>query len=126
MRQLATWRPPLWLVILLMVGTLVLGSGVGYVSGAENNSGQCTESAEVCRKFSNFWDVWNGAEARFVDPEAIKPEEMIDGAINGMLNSLGDQGHTRYLDAKQAQRFREELSGSFEGIGAYIDTQGEL
>jgi carboxyl-terminal processing protease len=109
-----------------MVGTLLLGSGVGYVSGAENNSGQCTESAEVCRKFSNFWDVWNVAEARFVDPEAIKPEEMIDGAINGMLNSLGDQGHTRYLDAKQAQRFREELSGSFEGIGAYIDTQGEL
>lgn len=126
MRRIATWRPPLWLVILLMVGTLALGSGVGYVRGAENSTGQCTESTDICRKFSNFWEVWNLAEARFVDPKALKPEDMIDGAINGMLDSLGDQGHTRYLDNKQTQRFREELKGSYEGIGAYIDAQGQI
>ncbi len=62
MRRLATWRPPLWLVILLMVGTLALGSGVGYVRGAEVNNGNCTESEAVCAKFADFWDVWNIAE----------------------------------------------------------------
>src|SRR5919199_2183252 len=126
MRRLATWRPPLWVVAALMALTLALGSGVGYVRGADNNTGTCTESEQVCAKFKDFWEVWNIAEARFVDKKAIQPDAMITGAINGMLDSLGDQGHTRYLTADQTQRFQEELSGSFEGIGAYVDTQGGL
>ena len=126
MRRLATWRPPLWVVAALMALTLALGSGVGYVRGADNNTGTCTESEQVCAKFKDFWEVWNIAEARFVDKKAIQPDAMIAGAINGMLDSLGDQGHTRYLTADQTQRFQEELSGSFEGIGAYVDTQGGL
>ena len=126
MRRLATWRPPLWVVAALMALTLALGSGVGYVRGADNNTGTCTESEQVCAKFKDFWEVWNIAEARFVDKKAIQPDAMIAGAINGMLDSLGDQGHTRYLTGDQTQRFQEELSGSFEGIGAYVDTQGGL
>ena len=126
MRRLAMWRPPLWVVAALMALTLALGSGVGYVRGAENSTGTCTESEQVCAKFRDFWDVWNIAEARFVDKKAIKPDAMIAGAINGMLDSLGDQGHTRYLTADQNKRFQEELKGSFEGIGAFVDTQGGL
>ncbi len=126
MRRLATWRPPFWLVTVFMALTLALGSGVGYVRGAENSPATCTESQEVCSKFKDFWEVWNIAEARFVDKKAIKPDAMISGAINGMLDSLGDQGHTRYLTADQTQRFHEELTGSFEGIGAFVDTEGGL
>lgn len=126
MRRLATWRPPLWLVIFLMVGTLALGSGVGYVRGAEQTNGECTESADVCAKFADFWKVWNIAEARFVDPKALVPDDMVAGAINGMLDSLGDQGHTRYLTSEQATQFAEDLRSSFEGIGAYVDMQGTV
>jgi carboxyl-terminal processing protease len=126
MRRFATWRPPLWLVILLMVGTLALGFGVGNVRGAEDATGDCTESAEVCADFANFWEVWNVAEARFVDPDEIVPDDMIAGAINGMLDTLGDQGHTRYLTAEQVKRFAEDLQSSFEGIGAYVDMQGTV
>jgi carboxyl-terminal processing protease len=111
------------MVTILMALTLALGSGVGYVRGAENRTGNCTESAEVCAKFSNFWEVWNLAEDKFVDKKAIKPDEMISGAINGMLDSLGDQGHTRYLTSDQNKRFGESLQGSYEGIGAYVDVQ---
>lgn len=124
MRQLRTWRPPWWLVTILMAFTLALGSGVGYVRGAENTSGNCTESPEVCAEFANFWNVWNLAEERFVDEKALKPDEMVNGAINGMLDSLGDQGHTRYLSAEQTERFAESLEGEYEGIGAYVNTEG--
>ena len=124
MRRVATWRPPLWLVIVLMVGTLLIGTGAGYASGAATDSGNCTESQEICTQFSNFWVVWNLAEERFVDPEEIEPDEMIAGAINGMLDTLGDQGHTRYLTPEQSKRAAEELQGSFEGIGAYFEVQG--
>ena len=127
MRRIGTWRPPLWLVVLLMSCTLALGTGVGYVSGAPRGSeGQCTETQTVCSEFDNFWEVWNLVEERFVDKEAVQPDDMIAGAINGMLDSLGDQGHTRYLTAEQAKGFSEQLKGSYEGIGAYIDVEGGM
>jgi len=45
---------------------------------------------------------------------------MIDGAIEGMLDTLGDSGHTRFLTPNEARAEREELSGQFEGIGAEV------
>lgn len=124
MRRAMLWRPPLWLVAILMASTLVLGTGVGYVQAADtNNQGECTESAEVCAKFSNFWKVWNIAESDFLDPSAIKPDDMITGAINGMLDTLNDQGHTRYDTAEQFQREQESLQGEFVGIGAYVSEE---
>jgi carboxyl-terminal processing protease len=60
-----------------------------------------------------------------VDPKALQPDKMIDGAIEGMLDSLGDQGHTRYLSPESARAERESLEGRFEGIGAYIDVRDE-
>ncbi len=124
MKRIAGWRPPLWMVAVLMGCTLALGTGAGYVQGAASN-GQCTEAAEVCQKFTNFWKVWNLAEERFLDPKAVESDEMIAGAINGMLDSLNDQGHTRYLTPEQAKYQQEALEGEFEGIGAYIRQEGE-
>ncbi|MDP9312871.1 MAG: S41 family peptidase [Chloroflexota bacterium] len=135
MNRMTKWRPPLWMVVVLMGCTLALGTGAGYVQGAASNSagfisggpntGQCTESAEVCSKFSNFWEVWNIAEERFLDPKALNSDDMITGAINGMLDSLNDRGHTRYQTAEEFERMQESLQGEFEGIGAYIGTEGE-
>lgn len=125
MHKVMTWRPPLWMVVLIVTVTLAFGSGFGYVRGQEQN-GVCTESQEVCADFSRFWEVWNLAEERFVDPKAVDPDEMIAGAINGMLDSLGDQGHTRYLTAEQVKRFNEGLQGSFEGIGAYVNMEAGM
>jgi len=104
-----------------MASTLFLGSRVGFVRGAENSSGNCTEAKDVCQKFSDFWQAWNIAQDRFVDPKAVDPDKMIPGAINGMLDALGDQRHTFYMTKEQNDRWQEELSGSFEGIGAYVD-----
>jgi carboxyl-terminal processing protease len=114
----------LWLVLPLLLVTLIGGLGGGFVLGRTGSSqGACTESEEVCAAFDAFWQTWNIAEERFVDAEAIDPEQMTAGAIAGMLDSLGDVGHTRYLSAEEAMRWDESLSGSFEGIGAYVDVR---
>lgn len=128
MKRVLQWRSPLWLVLVLAGSTLALGTGIGSVLGAQSASakGECPESADVCAKFNNFWKVWNIAEARFLDPTAVKPDDMVAGAINGMLDSLNDQGHTRYDTAKQYQREQEQQSGKYQGIGAYINEQGGL
>lgn len=129
MKRVMTWRPPLWLVVLLMAATLALGTGAGYVQGAAQHqaaNGMCPESPQICSQFATFWKVWNLAEEHFLDPQAIQPDEMIAGAINGMLDTLGDQGHTRYNTPEEWQRQQESLSGEFEGIGAYVSEEGGM
>jgi carboxyl-terminal processing protease len=63
------------------------------------------------------------ASERYVDSDAVDPAAMTSGAVNGMLDSLGDQGHTRFLPAEEATAWDESLRGSFEGIGAYVDVR---
>ncbi len=43
---------------------------------------------------------------------------MTHGAIAGMLDSLGDVGHTRFLSPEEVSRLGDELSGRLDGIGA--------
>lgn len=129
MKRVITWRPPLWLVAVLIAVTLMLSSGTGYVLGASQSAvqtGECTEAAEVCAKFGNFWKVWNIAENEFLDPTAADPDKMIAGAINGMLNTLNDQGHTRYNTAEEWREAQEGLQGEYRGIGAYVNQLGDL
>lgn len=113
---------PIWLVTPFLGVVLVLGFGGGYFINSQFTTA-CPQSSEVCTGFANFWRAWDVASAHFVDPEAIDPQTMTDGAIAGMINSLGDQGHTRYLPAEAAAAERESLAGRFEGIGAFIDVR---
>jgi carboxyl-terminal processing protease len=117
-------RLPLWLVMPLLGLTLIVGLAVGLAGGFYlNRPANCPESREVCDQFAAFWQAWHLARDNFVDPQAVDSQKMIDGAINGMLDTLGDHGHTRYLGAVEATAWDESLRGSFEGIGAYIDVR---
>ena len=69
--------------------------------------------------FGLFWDVWDLVKERYVDHDDLKAQDMIHGAINGMLAATGDP-YTVFLDPEQFAELNEELSGSFEGIGAEV------
>ncbi|MDY7040736.1 MAG: PDZ domain-containing protein [Chloroflexota bacterium] len=69
-------------------------------------------------QFQIFWEAWQLAEEHF-DGSIPDASTRIHGAINGMLRTLGDE-HTALLPPKYAEIFNEDLSGSFEGIGALV------
>src|SRR5215470_7046665 len=117
---------PIWAVVPMVGLVFLLGLGGGYL-GTQwfENPYPCPQTAQVCANFQNFWKTWDLANQHFVDPKALQPDKMIDGAIEGMLDSLGDQGHTRYLSPEAARAEREALDGRFEGIGAYIDVRDD-
>jgi carboxyl-terminal processing protease len=56
-------------------------------------------------------------ESKFLEP--AEHDKIINGAINGMITSLGDP-FTSYMDEKEASQFEESLSSSFQGIGAEV------
>ena len=52
----------------------------------------------------------------------IDEAAIIDGAINGMVDALGDP-YSDYLNEDEARQLNESISSSFEGIGAEIQEQ---
>lgn len=66
--------------------------------------------------FSQFWIVWDKLSAEYVDKSALDPQKMVDGAISGMVSSVGDP-YTVYLPPVQNQQVKEDLGGSFDGVG---------
>jgi carboxyl-terminal processing protease len=79
-----------------------------------------TEPAEVAPTFSLFWEAWNVVTHNYVDKSALDPRKMTYGAIQGMLNSLGDSGHTRFLNPGAFRQEQGALRGQFIGIGAEV------
>lgn len=56
--------------------------------------------------------------------EDLDAEVLIEGALEGMANAVDDP-YTEYLDEVEATAFEEDISGSFQGIGAEVMKDGE-
>ncbi len=111
------WNRPLTLFVLL-TGAFAAGIVVER-SGRYFTPFQYTP-AGLEKTFAPFWETWDLVDKHYVDHEAVKPERMTRGAIEGMLASLGDYGHTTYLSADELKRMESDLEGRLEGIGAVM------
>lgn len=76
-----------------------------------------SERQEV--SFELFWDVWDRLEASYLDKNLLDPAKMVYGAISGMVSSLGDP-YTVFLPPKAQKQSKENLSGSFGGVGIQL------
>ena len=59
----------------------------------------------------------------YVDQGAIDPEKLTYGAIEGMLDTLGDEGHTRFLTPEEREQNQAGLSGTYVGIGIQLEAK---
>ena len=73
--------------------------------------------------FKPFWEAWNLVHENYVD-QPVDDLKLMRGAITGMMESLGDP-HTAYMDPQTFTDANADLSGEYEGIGAYVDTTNE-
>lgn len=91
--------------------------GFGFWAG--KNSVAC----QVCQpdgiNFSLFWQAWNTLKDTYVDPSKFNTQEMVYGAISGMVNSLGDP-YTVFFKPDENKKFIEDVTGSFEGVGMEV------
>ena len=73
--------------------------------------------------FAPFWQAWTLVHQQYVD-QPVDDTQLMQGAISGMLSSLGD-AHTAYFTPSAYQSWNLELSGQYTGIGAYVDVTGK-
>jgi carboxyl-terminal processing protease len=81
--------------------------------------------AENTSPVDTFARAWEVVTERYVDEGAIDEEQMLSAAIEGMLDTLGDEGHTRFLTATETQMDRESSQGSYVGIGVLVETNDD-
>ena len=63
----------------------------------------------------------------YVDQKDIDPKKETYGAIRGMLETLGDGGHTRFLTPAEREQNDLSLSGTYVGIGVQLEEKnGEV
>lgn len=67
--------------------------------------------------FSLFWDAWRVLQEKY--PKNLDAQEMVYGAISGMVKSLQDP-YTVFMKPQEASRFEEDIDGEFEGVGMEI------
>src|SRR5438128_2300095 len=72
------------------------------------------------KTFAPFWESWHLIEQHYVDRSVVQPQRLTQGAISGLLASLGDFGHTSYLTHDELEQMEQGLAGQFEGIGARL------
>ena len=71
-----------------------------------------------------MWTVLNKIETLYYDRSAINANKLLNGAITGMVNSLGDP-YSMYLPPQQNTNFKQGLAGQFDGIGAELGMKGK-
>jgi carboxyl-terminal processing protease len=119
-------------LFVIVAALCILTGGIGYKLGERKTSlsfgpdkriviNQSPPSS-VNVDFSLFWDVWQRLTQSYIDRANIDSQKMVEGAISGMVSSLGDP-YTTYLAPSDNKAFKETLGGSFEGIGAQLDTK---
>lgn len=115
----------LFLVMLALIGTNLanyyyFGSKAGQEAAAE-------EPRTIIRyepgrhdldpDMAVFWEVIDTLSEKYYHP--VDTEELIEGAIQGLIKSIGDP-HVRYYNAEELEEFLADSRGTYGGIGVRI------
>ena len=110
-------------VVLVRVMALVLVMLVlmlaAYLYGLSQSPAGISEADR--ENVALYVEAMRAVQDDYVDQEAVDPQEQTYGAIKGMIDSLGDEGHTRFLSPDEAEKSREAVSSTYVGIGIRID-----
>jgi hypothetical protein len=60
----------------------------------------------------------------YVDRPAEKSPTLTYGAISGMVDALGDSGHSRFLSPVMVKEMAEMQRNKYQGIGAEVQSKG--
>ena len=114
--------------ILVMIAIIILMTGSGFAGGVVVDrlaqtpvkTETITVPAGSSTDFQLMVDAWNLIHQNYVDQSAVKDNVLTYAAISGMVDALGDTGHSRFLSPDMVKSEQQYTNGSFEGIGAEV------
>ena len=129
-------------IVLLIVAVILLACafGGGYAAavylpipglgstvdqpGSIIDGGDAGTPADLESLFTSFWEAWDIIHEQYYQ-QPLDDASLVDGAIRGMMDALPDD-HSLYMDPQETSDFYADMTGEYDGIGAYVDTQAEF
>lgn len=104
----------------LTLACMVLAFLGGWFSHQAYTTSLFSSSNQSQKYAALFQQAWNTVDQQYVGRASINYRQMSYDAIRAMLVDLGDPGHTRFLTPQEVKAEQQQLSGTFAGIGIYI------
>lgn len=107
--------------IVVLVLIVAVSGGAGFGIGLLTGWGSLfSELAPPETALTNLlWEAREELKARYIAPDELSDDELLYGAIRGLINAAGDP-YTTFFTPNEARQFLEDASGHFDGIGAEI------
>ncbi len=115
------------IVLIFFVFALGWNTGLNHSTRLDDNSSSdlINRGARKSVDMQLYWDTWDLLNTKYVDPSLLDYQEMVYGAIRGMVASTGDP-YTAFMTPKENKEFQDSLNGDLEGIGAELTLRNGL
>ncbi|MFA6514610.1 MAG: S41 family peptidase [Patescibacteria group bacterium] len=97
-------------------------STIAYSEDAKNTS---LGTSEDNFDFNLYFEVWNSLKTNHVDKNKLKDKDLFYGSLEGLAAATKDP-YTNFMSPTLTKEFYDDLSGTFEGIGAEIGMRNEI
>ncbi len=121
-KSAAAWRASIVRVLAFVLLISAVAVGAFLYGRSQSIAGLEGRDRESLKLYAEALDT---VRDDYVDGENLDSKKQTYGAIEGMLDSLGDEGHTRFQTAKEAKSNREGLSGTYIGVGIQLSDEDE-
>jgi carboxyl-terminal processing protease len=110
----------------LALVVVLLATALGaYMVGRSQSPATLNEKDQ--ESLALYAEALDTVRKNYVDQKNIDPKKETYGAIEGMLETVGDDGHTRFLTPEEREQNDRSLSGTYVGIGVQLEEKnGEV
>ncbi|MBO5183548.1 MAG: S41 family peptidase [Bacilli bacterium] len=104
-------------IAIIVVLSMMIGSAITMFIKTDYKVEKKVSLNNKYSEFEPLYEAYDAIMKNYYDD--VSSKNLIDGALNGMLESLNDK-HSMYFDKQSKEEFDAELSGTYYGIGAQI------
>ncbi len=107
-------------IVIICISSIIsaITSGIIVNNSYRTNNGVNYNSFVSDKDLNSFLDVYKTILDNYY--ESVDKKEMINSAINAMLNYVGDP-YTTYMTTEEKEDLAERLEGTYKGIGIAIN-----
>jgi carboxyl-terminal processing protease len=106
-------------------GVVVAGAfSLGLLAGSGLSADVEAQSSLTGRaEFATLEETWELIHEQWPDPDGLDDSALIYGAAQGMVNAIGDVGHSAFLDPDATAELEQSREGHYVGIGVEVDAR---
>jgi carboxyl-terminal processing protease len=107
----------------MMAFCLVFGLGLGMLF--DRWALMAYVPSDSVADFRLMYQAWNTIQRYYVDRSAVTPQNLAYGAISGMVDALGDTGHSTFLTPNMVKQLSSTEKGELKGVGVEVQMKNK-